>query len=59
MKEKIKKLRVLQVNMLKQLVEIPVVARAMAPEMVRRAEFNIAQLDELITEMEAIHDNQK
>lgn len=45
--------------MLKQLVELPPVARVLAPDMVRRAENSIAELGEIVSELEVCCDNEK
>lgn len=53
------KLKNLKISMLKQLVELPPMARALAPDMVRRAEFSVVILDEIIGELEALNDSEK
>lgn len=54
MKEQLLKLKKIQKSMLQQLVELPPMARFAAAESVRRAEFNVAQLNEVISELEVL-----
>lgn len=54
MDEQIRKLKEIHLSMLRQLVDLPVVARMAAAESVRRAEYNIAALGEAIERIEEV-----
>jgi hypothetical protein len=54
MNEHLKKLKEIRDSMLRQLVELPPMARIVAAESVRLAEFNVAKLGEVIDSMEGV-----